>query len=327
NIQDGVITPFISGHLCYDYLFQGHFRSKIEDWAEDMEYPWTARSNVTQVAQYCRIRRGERATRNYYLKFLKEELLEDAYEKPEMSRRALEKVANKLENASFTEVAADLGYLDFANLPEHPLRVLAELPLPIYVTTCYHQLLESALEQMDKKPVSETYWWADRNTGRMGESIFTSEPGYEPSEERPLVFHLFGRDDNPQSLVITENDFLDFLINLSRDLYDTTVGGKPETQSLPTVVTNTLGESSPFLLGYDMTKWDFRILFRGLLSAEHITRREEGMFIQVEQDNVQMEEEVQRDLEKYLLQTSKLRIYSGTPNDCLEEIHRLWQRG
>ena len=39
---------------------------------------------------------------------------------------------------------------------------------------------------------------------------------YKPSSERPLVYHLHGHINYPRSMVLTETDYLDFIINLSK---------------------------------------------------------------------------------------------------------------
>ena len=44
----------------------------------------------------------------------------------------------------------------------NPFRLLAEMPLPIYITTSHHQFLEYALAQtQNKRPVSEIFYWGD----------------------------------------------------------------------------------------------------------------------------------------------------------------------
>ena len=45
-------------------------------------------------------------------------------------------------------------------------------------------------------------------------SIFDEHPDWEPSIERPLVYHLYGLDKYPESMALTEDDFLDLLDKL-----------------------------------------------------------------------------------------------------------------
>ena len=42
-------------------------------------------------------------------------------------------------------------------------------------------------------------------------------PTSAPTVDRPLVYYLFGRFDDPRSLVLTEDDYFDYLIGLTRN--------------------------------------------------------------------------------------------------------------
>ena len=41
--------------------------------------------------------------------------------------------------------------------------------------------------------------------------------GYKPNENQPLIFHMHGHYSNLESMVLTEDDYLDFLINLTEN--------------------------------------------------------------------------------------------------------------
>jgi hypothetical protein len=42
---------------------------------------------------------------------------------------------------------------------------------------------------------------------------------YSPSPANPLAYHVHGHSQNPSSLVLTEDDYIDFLVNISGDEY------------------------------------------------------------------------------------------------------------
>ena len=42
--------------------------------------------------------------------------------------------------------------------------------------------------------------------------LTVDDSGYRPSSEAPLVYYLFGHHDIKESLVVTEDDYVDFLI-------------------------------------------------------------------------------------------------------------------
>ena len=78
--------------------------------------------------------------------------------------------------------------------PLEPHRVLAALPIKVYVTTNVNSLMADALKDVGRQPVVELLPWNDELLADYKDSsIFVQEPGYRPSAERPLVYHLFGR--------------------------------------------------------------------------------------------------------------------------------------
>ena len=86
--------------------------------------------------------------------------------------------------------------------------MLAELPLPVYVTTDYDSNMMEALKtQPMREPKRELCrWWGD---SRDQPSIFDSS--YEPTVANPVVFHLHGHMDTPESMLVTEDDYLDYV--------------------------------------------------------------------------------------------------------------------
>ena len=89
------------------------------------------------------------------------------------------------------------------------------------------------------------------------------------------------------------------------------------------VVENTLTyNSSPLLLGYNVREWDFRVLFRGLIAVKPRQRQAKGLCIQVLRENNQ---ELLELLGKYLENTSNLKIYKGSPRQCMLELEQIWR--
>ena len=41
--------------------------------------------------------------------------------------------------------------------------------------------------------------------------------GFRPMPAQPVVFHLFGNQKEPESLVLTEDDYIEFFFNTSRN--------------------------------------------------------------------------------------------------------------
>ena len=49
------------------------------------------------------------------------------------------------DSLSFSAIASQLGYPKYASADDDPLRLLARLPLSIYITTSGHDFMERAL--------------------------------------------------------------------------------------------------------------------------------------------------------------------------------------
>src|SRR5436190_16470345 len=81
-------------------------------------------------------------------------------------------------------------------------RNMAALPFRFFLTTTPDDLLFNALVEADKKPTRQFYnFRRGRRTGVLN----------PPTVTEPLVYHLYGHHDEPDSLVITETDLIDFL--------------------------------------------------------------------------------------------------------------------
>lgn len=98
-----------------------------------------------------------------------------------------------------------------------PYAILADLNIPVYITTNYDHLMEKALEDKGKKPVSEFCRWNKFDSAHpIPSSLGSKNP---PTGYKPLVFHLHGDIKEPNSMVLTENDDIDFIIALSKNEY------------------------------------------------------------------------------------------------------------
>jgi hypothetical protein len=135
--------------------------------------------------------------------------------------------------------------------PDDPHGVLASLNLPVYLTTNYDDFMFRALRAAEKDPRREVCRW---HSGLSKiPSVFETEPTYRPSPANPLVFHLHGYDKEPDSIVLTEDDYLKFMINLARD-----------PALLPPLVQAAISASTLLFVGYRLADWNFRVLFQML---------------------------------------------------------------
>ena len=230
---------------------------------------------------------------------------------------------------------------------DDPYAVLAELPFPLYVTTQPWNLLAEALRAAGKDPQVETVpveaarrrrplgrrvrrstppdWaFASARTrtgarGRPGRAgrprCSTANRSYRPDAERPLVYHLFGHMRAPRSLVLTEDDYFDFLIGVTRD-----------KDLVPVGVRRAFADSSLMFLGFRLDEWDFRVLFRSIVNQEGDRRGEHthvAVQIDPEEGRSIEPERARRYLESYF-QSSNITIYWGSTESFVKELRDAW---
>lgn len=133
---------------------------------------------------------------------------------------------------------------------------LAALPFSLIVTTGQDTMLEQALKAAGKTPITHRY----HLRGDKRENPEFVLPGNPAS---PVVFHLFGNAEEPSSLVLSENDVLDFLIRV--------VSERPPLPNSLLRVLKRVGQSFLFV-GFGIKHWDLRILLKILLRALELNR-------------------------------------------------------
>ena len=352
-LENGNIAPFVSNFVCHD-IFGADVAAIAAAWAEDIKSPFSDRDNcdLARVAQFYSVQTSNREAKRHYLDSLKNYLLGAAKQEggePDL----INKLMTTYKQQTFSEVAYRLGYPKCEDEQQNPLRLLAELPLPLYLTTSYHDFLEVALSKNSRqaKPVSEIYYW--RSGLEHIHSIFDNEPDFEPTLDRPLVYHLYGLDTYPESLVFTEDDYLDFLVNTTLTASEVYYSDHPERQKgfqrrLPSCVLRALGKAL-LMLGYSVYDWEFKVLFKGLIQPKSDSRLSESISMQhspsVDDDLVdsiaipspmpknepgetdltkKRKEQIEGYLVEYFKQ-AKFKVFWGNPQECMQRLWRQWE--
>ena len=175
---------------------------------------------------------------------------------------------------------------DFRQAGE-PHGLMARLPLPIYLTTNYDDFLFSALKAENRDAQREFSRWTP-NLIKKRKSVFDDD--YKPTAQRPVVFHLHGlaEDELQESIVVSEDDYVDFLVSLSRDLARTS-----RKEILPTTIRSAITSTSLLFIGYSLKDINFRVLLRGLLGSLQPNGRQLSLTVQYEKDSL-------GDLQSYL---------------------------
>lgn len=265
NIEDRECVPVLGPGLVESVL--GSTRDIARKWAERYEFPLAPRNrdDLAQVAQYLTYRKDKslaiKQLRSHLVAFIR-----DKY------RPELEELGVRLNRDLLNEPVAEGIVKDLISLigqeqrrrdPGNVHALLARLPVPVFITTNYDNLLRDALDEAGKSPrVMLCNWVIENDTprrlGRRLPPAYVPTPDYEPSVQEPLIFHVFGNLDDRESLVLTEDDYFDFLIAVTRN-------ETLKEVSIPRAVTSALASSGLLLLGFRVDDWDFRVLFRGIL--------------------------------------------------------------
>ena len=189
-----------------------------------------------------------------------------------------------------------------------PLALLAQLPVPVYITTNYDDLLIRTLRLHRKDPHRDYCRW---NTWLRHFRPADQLP--EPTAERPLVYHLHGSDQEERSIVLTEDDYLDFLANLSK-----------WPDMIPPRIQEALSGSLLFI-GYRIADWSFRTLIRGINAEIEDSVRQVSVAIQLRpQDAGPHSEKTVEYLNKYYRKMN-IRTYWGEAGKFSRDLWTRWR--
>jgi hypothetical protein len=135
-------------------------------------------------------------------------------------------------------------------------KALAALPFSLILTTSHDTLLTQALVDAGKKPIVQRY---HVRGGKRDNPEFVL-PG---TPTAPLIYHLFGYPQEPASLVLSENDVLDFLIGI--------VSERPPLPNSLVRALKRVGQTFLFV-GFGIRHWYLRVLLKVLVRALELQR-------------------------------------------------------
>lgn len=266
-------------------------------WSEtdDVHYPLTDGHDLARVAQYHQVQEELPVAKGNYLGFRKSKILE-------INREITNNIRQLDDSKRFSEIVDQLGYASKIFKDNDPLDKLAEVPFLNYVTTGYHDFIERALVKAGKIPVTQyvrlddtqniiTAPILDQDWNILsepilddGNKILVNVP--DPvgiSDRYPVVYHLFGLEKEPESLVLSEDDHVRLLIAVITALSTVNTNSESQksaqTQRFPMGLRNAISGNNLILLGYQLQNWDFRILFRLLLELR--SQQKTSIFLQI----------------------------------------------
>ena len=293
SIKAGRCTPIVGPGLAEPLL--GSTRDLATRWAETYRYPLASdREDLPQVAQYLVVHQDSNFPRDEY----------EGSMRAALCARYPEAVSKDMSEAPLDDllVAVSTWRTARGELDAHAL--LASLPLPIYITTAVDRLLERSLIARQRQAASAVCAWQGDAEGDGAE--------LRPDLAHPLVYHLFGRLDAREAMVLTEDDHFDFLIGVTgnRDL-------------IPVTVRRALADTALLFLGFHMEDWNFRVLFRSIMNQQGGGRRKRYAHIAAQIDPEQGRaidpERARHYLEQYF-GDADITIYWGSADDFLREL-------
>lgn len=296
SLRKGRCTPILGPGLL-ESMF-GSTRDLARRWAETYRFPLAPhdRDDLPQVAQFLAVNLGSLFPREELGEYLRQELLE----------RYGSDLPPEAAGQSLDDIWTAVGEYRQSKDPAEPHRVLARLNIPLYLTTNPDRLLASALVAAGKTPQVALCPWNEP----VERAEMQDVP--EPDAQHPLVYHLFGQLGQSDSLVLTEDDYFDYLIGVTRN-----------KDLIPAVVRKALADSALLFLGFHLDDWNFRVLLRSIIGQEGGSRRYKYSHVAVQVDPEEGHflepERARRFLEQYF-QADDIRIYWGSAEDFIRDL-------
>lgn len=318
QLRAGMCTPLVADSVTGDFIF-GDNNNVAASWAEAIGYPLIDRTSLAHVAHYLSIVDNDQlAAKRSYLRHIVQMARARAKEQPP-GPLAPPPSAAPGEGLTFSDVVAELGLANFTRQPDNPFFILANFPITVYLTTGYHTLLEQALKTVGRQPVCDFYRW-NEDLDQVAKSDQTAY-NHHPSVQEPLVYHLHGVDHEPGSLVMTEENYLEFYERASADIN--------RQDGFPVPVRNALTKSSIMLLGYDLQSWAFRVVFRGPIRALFTLRRPLSLAIQLDPaDKAAITDEEQFRAYVYsFFDEYRFGLHWGNTAGFTSKLWQAWEKG
>jgi hypothetical protein len=303
QLRTGRFTPVLGPGLADSILGsrQDIARRWVKRW--QMPLPSHNQGDLAQVAQYLRVRSADAIVRSQLIDYLGEEIARRS-ERAQPGDPFWDLPLDRHKPAdAINEVGRRLRMSD----PGDPYRVAAALPVSVYVTTAVTDLLQAALRDADppRHPVTMTFPWNEISDVPALENLD------EPSNEQPLVYHLFGRLERPRSLVLDVDDYFRWM-----DAWHT------RRKDIPPVVSDSLVEKSLMFVGFRLDDWDFQVVFNAVKSfgAAELFKESLHVGVQLSPDSQLIEPEAAQEYFESYFGNDKVNIFWGETRHFFDEF-------
>lgn len=282
-------------------------------WAEIEQFPMSlpGHTNLPELARYL-------AT-VYSRPFVPEEWGRQL--RYQILRRYRETIQRQPEDtALLPQLISELG-CKCREREDDPYRVLASLPAEIYVNATPDNLLLDALKDAGKQPKVLICPW-NNEVQQPDSDLAFDDKKYVPSVQQPLVYYPFGWLIQMESLVLSDDDYFQYLIWAGLDQ-----SRGQNTALRLTDLPSRLSTHAKLFMGFQLNDWTFRVLLYSITNPESGRySRWNSVAVQFNPaDSLVVQPEMARSyLEKYL---NKFReyvlptnLYWGTSQRFLQEL-------
>jgi hypothetical protein len=315
QIEEETCVPIIGPRVHGHWLPTPHDIAQL--WADKYDYPLGDRENLAHVAQYLDAISGNDYSQGRLQRLLRQEFKARLPEglQPRGKAKTLTALVEKtlqqdLSSDAPGETPLPVGWERLAAQdPNEPHRVLARLDLPLYLTTNCDNFMVEALRAEGKEPRRDYCRWR--------EGLPDLDPAletYEPTPEAPLVYHLFGSDQEKHSLVVSEDHYLDFLSNVLI-----------KKDRIPYAIRGPLARCMLLFVGYNLHDWEFRVVMRGLVKTVAFKNEREHVAVQLQDVSAATEEAVRSFLQQYLFKREQISVFWGSPAQFIAELREQWE--
>jgi hypothetical protein len=301
-VKEKTCTPIIGPGLYEKMLFSR--REIAVRWAEKHGYPLSPhdRDVLPRVAQYVVTHQSQA----FLMSALRELLRDDVLHRHQAFMPAALRQTDPWLDSDANQALAIVAERYAQDNPSNPYTQLAQLRLPIYVTSEPFDFIERALTAAGAQPSVRLCPW---NNWIPKETVIYED---EPTPEKPLVYHLFGHISLTPSMVFSEDQYFDYLIGVTLN-----------KSLIPSAVRAALTNSALLFLGFQMDDWEFRVFFRYLMAQEgremlkfysHATAQ-----VEPEEDRISDIKRTHHYLEEYF-QSEHIGTFWGSPEEFLKAL-------
>ncbi len=301
RLRTGRVVPIVSNRATFDRMLGG-YAPFLAGYARYVKFPSPLGQpdSLTTLVKYHKHRPRDKPLTDQdlkfdYLNFVKNHLYRQA-KADSLDQDTLDAAAAEMDRVSASEFANRLGYPRFTGRDD-PLLLLANLPFKTVLTTSPLTFIEDALRRAGKAPRTEVCRW----TKDLKDTIPTAiDDRYQPSDREPLVYHLLGLDRYVDSLVLSEDDYLDYLGNLCEKQ------GDQSADYVPALVRRAFSDDL-IVLGFSLDSWAFRVLYAGLIKRSGKAKDRGVCEIQLPDRDVE-----RAYLQDYLEREAKFQVFWGS---------------